>query len=312
MKHSLLSAFVLVLLLTVPAISAQAGELADNGPNGHFFHDPDSGLYWFDVVLLENDIRSIFDAFVTDSPSWSWATGTQVDALVGQSAPDGQTLSSIMGDSQTGQDGAVSRWIGFHAGEGQPDGWLVQTSSTPFTTLDSSSFQSQVDNFTRGAFLIASVDPVTMPRLHNLGDSDEYFHDTNTDLYWCDPVTFEGQTRVEIQAWIDGQTDWRWATAEEIHELVGMMTEGDVDTIDILGDPQVTGQVSRWVGYYAQSTQPDGMLLEARWLPERSLITTVGTQAGAVNWDPGAWIVSESDPTPVEAKSLSSIKNSFR
>jgi len=217
-----------------------------------------------------------------------------------------------MGEPQMGQDGAVTRWIGFHAGTGQPDGWLVQASSTPYTTLDASSSQSQVDNFTRGAFITATVDPEAMPRLVDLGDSGEYFHDTNTDLYWYDPVAFEGQTRTEIQAWIDGQTEWRWATAEEIQALVGMMTEEDVDTIDILGEPQMGGLTSRWIGYYAQATQPDGMLMEARWFPERSLITNVGTQALVENWDPGAWIVSESDPTPVEAKSLSSIKDSFR
>lgn len=31
-------------------LSARAADLADLGPNGEFFHDPDAGLYWLDIA----------------------------------------------------------------------------------------------------------------------------------------------------------------------------------------------------------------------------------------------------------------------
>jgi len=305
---------LLLILLTAPLLAATAGELTDAGPNGHFFYDADSGLYWFDVVLFEGESRYQVATLIDNSPRWDWATSTQIDALVGQTAPSGGALADAMGASQTGSVGTIQRWVGFHSLETQPDGWLIQADSAPYTTINTSGSQSNVGSQTHGAWVVSTSDPATSDRLVNCGDSGEFFSDAATGFYWADPVTFLDMTRVEVQAWIDAHADggWRWATAAEVAGLVGKMSEGDVALTAIMGTQQHGANPPRWIGYYDQATEPDGLLMEANWLPELSMVTVFGTQAGVSNWTHGAWVLTEDDPTPVEQASWSEVKSIFR
>lgn len=304
-------ALVLAFILIAPPPPANAGELANAGPGGQFFHDPDTGLYWFDAAIFEPHTRSEVELFVTYSPYWSWATSSQIDALIGQTVPSGMSLQEIMGASQTGNPGLVARWVGFYAQAEQPDGYLIQTENSPYTTLDVTGTQSNCDlQPRRGAWVVGNQDPTHLARLDDLGPSGEYFHDQETDLYWSDPASFVGMTREEVQGWIDGNEGWRWATESEVFGLVGRMAVGDVALIEVMGSAQLGNY--RWIGYYDQTEPYDGLLLQTGFLANNTIIAVCGGQGGVVNWDPGAWVVSEADPTPAVGKSLSGVKELFR
>ncbi len=144
----------------------------------------------------------------------------------------------------------------------------------------------------------------------NLGDAGEYFHDLGTDLYWCDPATFVGQTRDQVVDWLAAHAAWRWATAAEVYALLGKMSADDGLLTAVLGAAQFTigNGGPRWIGYYAQATAPDGLLLESSFAPSFHLLTAGGTQGGVAGWNPGAWVVSDVDPTPVETTTWGAVK----
>lgn len=302
----------LLCLLTLATL-ASAGELADHGPGGEYFHDSDSGLYWFDPAGFDGWTRFGVDSFIACATSWALASPTEVDALDGSWAVAGATLEEVMGPRQATVTGGGPRWVGF-CGATDPDGWLLQATSGGFDTITDSSAQGGTESLTHGAWLVTATDPLTQPRLDHLGDTDlPHFHDRATGLYWIDPEQFVGQDRAEVASWLDGQPDWRWATREEIERLVGKRTMGDVPLTDVLGEPQywATGAVPRWIGYYAQATAPDGMLVQGGGVVGVPMLTTASTQGGVASWNPGAWVVSEVNPTAVLGESLSDLKAMF-
>lgn len=303
----------LCLVLAILALAAPAAaDLVNHGAHGEFFYDQSTGLYWFDPAGWVDVGRPTVDAFVARAALWDWATSAQIDALVGQTAAAGFTLEDVMGVRQFTAGTDWPRWLGYHASADQPDGWLVQ--STDNHSLDASGGQSSVATFNPGAWLVSAADPTTAPRLANLGDDGAYFHDADTGLFWSDPSRFVGMTRDEVATWLSANPDWRWATAEEVHGLVGKMSAGDVPLTEILGDPQILVGAGepRWLGYYDQSTQPDGLLLEANTGPYFHIVTTSGAQTNAQSWNPGAWVVRTTDPTPVGRASWGAVKNGYR
>lgn len=42
------------------------------------------------------------------------------------------------------------------------------------------------------------------------------------------------------------------------------------------------------------------------------MMTTFGTQMGVATWGPGAWVVTDSDPTPIEGASWGEVKRTYR
>lgn len=302
----------LILAILVLAAAPAAAELVNHGAHGEFFHDQSTGLYWFDPAGWVDVGRATVDGFVARAALWEWATSAQIDALVGQTAAAGFTLEEVMGARQFTAGADWPRWIGYHASADQPDGWLVQSADND--SLDTSGGQSDAAAWGAGAWLVAAEDPTTAPRLVDLGDDGAYFHDASSGLFWSDPGRFVGMTRDEVAAWLSANPAWRWATAEEVHGLVGKMSAGDVPLTEILGDPQllVGAGEPRWLGFYAQSAQPDGILLEANTEPHFHIVTTSGTQTSAQAWNPGAWVVRTSDPTPVGETSWGDVKNRYR
>jgi hypothetical protein len=308
-----LSVLALILLASVPR--AQATDLTDHGAYGEYFYDAQTGLYWCDPAVFAAQPRTSLELVVQYSTVWEWATSAQIDALVGRTAPVDVTLEAIIGLRQFTIGNGGPRWIGFHAGAGDPNGWLIQSEDEPdFRTVSASGFQGSAETWNAGAWLVAATDPTVAPRLVNLGDAGEYFHDLGTDLYWCDPATFVGQTRDEVVDWLTAHPDWRWATAAEVYALLGKMSADDGLLTAVLGASQLTTGIGgpRWIGYYAQSTAPDGVLLQSDIAPSFHLLTAGGTQGGVAGWDPGAWVVSEVDPTPVEATTWGAVKAGYR
>jgi hypothetical protein len=306
----------LFLMLTVcAAATAQpgsAGQLDDVGPNGQFFYDLDAGRFWFDPALFEGEERPLIDDFVTASSRWSWGTSAEISALVGQSCPSGQVLADVLGSPQSGGGGAPPRWFGFHASPDQPDGWYVEATSAPFTALDGTGGQNLAGELASGAWVTSTLHPVGIPRLSNLGRDGEFFHDEATDLYWCDPAIFAGLSRSEVQAWLDAHPAFRWATLVDVRDLVGRLAAGDVALTEVMGAPQSGGDDPRWVGYYDLDGQPDGLVIQARWLTPRSLVATWSTQDHAADLNAGAWVITEDDPMPVERPTWSGVKRCFR
>ena len=286
-RSCVMVAVILMILGVGPA--AVAGELVDHGNQGEFFLEADTGHFWFDPAVFLGLDRETVDTFVSQSRLWSWATSAQVDALVGSTAPAGLALEDAMGLRQSTATGPGPRWLGFHSGSEFPNGWLIQADVDPFTALTQSGPQWDASLTVHGAWVIAAEDPLLAPRLENVGEAGQFFYDQYSALYWQDPVNFVGMAREEIGVWLAANPSWRWATREEIEGLVGMMSAGDVPLAEILGEPQiiVTGPAPRWVGYYDQVSESDGMLLQADLLPPYIFANSAGSQAGVAGWNPG-------------------------
>ncbi len=312
--RSRLFPFVLLLLLAGgTAAPVRAGELTDHGPGGLCFHDADSGLYWFDPVVFQEWARETVDAFAGASTVWQWATSTQIDALVGQTSPGGQTLEDVMGGRQSTLGDGSPRWLGFYAETSPQDGWLVQAYGDP-TTISSSSGQGGTAGLTHGAWLVAATDPLLAPRIEDYGDNGEFFVDHATSCYWMDPVHFVGMTRTEIEAWLVANPDWRWASQAEILALSGRLTVGDVPLTDVMGAAQymATGDIPRWIGYYDLGGETQGINLQAGGLTALPFPGQFSTQGSVAAWNPGAWILTESEPAPAVQQTLGGIKTLYR
>lgn len=149
-----------------------------------------------------------------------------------------------------------------------------------------------------GVWLLAS--PATAA-LINHGAQGEYFHDTNTGLYWYDPAQFVGQTREEMDAFVTANANWEWATVADLQNLNGQSAEGGVDLELVMGARQytLTEGGPRWLGYYAETGQPDGWIVQAM-TPD--LISSTGFQNNAADSPDitgvGGWMVSRVDPVP--------------
>ena len=123
-----------------------------------------------------------------------------------------------------------------------------------------------------------------------------------------------GQTRDQVVDWLAAHAAWRWATAAEVYALLGKMSADDGLLTAVLGAARFTigNGGPRWIGYYAQATAPDGLLLESGFAPSFHLLTAGGTQGGVAGWDPGAWVVSDVNPTPVATTTWGAVKAGFR
>lgn len=152
----------LVLLAAFAIFHSSAdAQLVDHGPTGQYFQDTSTGLYWFDPAQFVGQSRATIDAFVQSSTIWQWATSAQITALSGSSTTSGLPLETVMGARQYTLNNGGPRWIGYHSLATAPDGWLVQSFSSPgFTTIDGSGFQNNVITWGPGAWLVSTVDPV--------------------------------------------------------------------------------------------------------------------------------------------------------
>ncbi|MBM4132006.1 hypothetical protein FJ250_13430 [bacterium] len=88
---------LLILMLLTAAPLAHAAEVTNHGAHGEFFHDTESGLYWLDPGLFAGQVRASLDLLPLHSNLWDWATGAQVEALVGRTAPAGVALEAVLG-----------------------------------------------------------------------------------------------------------------------------------------------------------------------------------------------------------------------
>ncbi len=298
-------------LAVLAATTAAAADLRDHGPNGEFFFDPSSGRYWFDpaaFVGLTRGAAAYIDAY---HPDWSWATSAQIDSLLGRTSPSGSSLLEVMGPDQVPISGY--RWVGYYA-ETTPNGWLVQTTNGPaYDTITATSGQANADPLNPGAWFVSRVDPVTAPRLENVGDDGEFFYDHATELFWHDPARFVGLTRDDVEDWLAEHPEWRWASAAEVFGLLCRLTAGDVPLEDILGARQYTSGADqpRWIGYYEQASAPDGLLLQCGYGPPYVIATLGSTQTNVATWNPGAWVVAETNPTRAVARTWNGVKRVF-
>jgi len=309
--------FALILSLAfILAMPATAGELSDHGPDGIMFQDDETGFTWFDPTVFLDISRAHAELFITASPVWRWATEPEIISLIGSTGIEGAALETIMGPRTSTIGGGGPRWTAFFAGTTPADGALAQSSDDPdFNLISSTGTQSATYSMDHGAWMVATVDPVVQPRLDHLGSADvPYFFDEESSLYWQDPVTFEDMDRADIQSWIDANSDWRWATVDEVKGLLGKLTVGNVAPVDVLGAGQFNSGpgIVRWIGYCDGIAVTSAATLQMSNGAVLPLITIYSEQANAASWHPGAWIVSEVNPTPVTPNSLSKVKSMFR
>ncbi len=305
---------LVVAVVAVCAGGASSAELSNRGPYGEFFFDPATGLTWCDPDVLTDADRATLDVFITrNSTGWAWATSAQIDALLGSTAPAGLDLVDVMGAPQFLVGAGGPRWIGYHA-DTVPDGWLIQSDTEPYDVLTQSGSQSGVESWGPGGWFVNAGDPTAMPRLEDAGGLGHLFLDQGTGLSWCDPALFVGFTRDQVVDWLADNAGWRWATAAEVAALVGRLSAGDVSLVGILGAPQFLAGAGepRWIGYYEQAVQPDGLLLEANIEPYFHIVTNYGTQSSAASWNPGAWVVTEGTPTAAVDASWGEVKRIYR
>lgn len=134
------------------------------------------------------------------------------------------------------------------------------------------------------------------------GAAGDYFYDTNSGLYWFDPAHFVGQTRAEMDLFAATSKDWDWATSDEIEALEQQSTVGGVSLESVMGARQYTlgGGGPRWLGYYAETGQPDGWIAQAA--DTTDTISSAGFQFDAASFPGtvgvGGWMVSRVDPVP--------------
>jgi len=306
--------FVLALMLFVGVPSARA-ELADLGPYSEYFHDTETGLYWFDPGTFYGDSRVGLDAMATYSGNWRWATSAEIDALVGCSSVAGSSLEDVMGSRLTTIGSGGPRWLGYYA-EAAPDGWLAQSGDTPdFALMTATGSQGGAASLGAGAWMVSATNPATTTAvLEDYGTSGEYFHDLGTGYFWSDPAVFYGMSRAEVETWISTNAGWRWATAAEIYALLGKTSTDGTALDQILGARLTTigSGGPRWVGFYDQATEPTGILIEASVDPQFYLLTSGGTQGGAAGLGAGAWVVNETGQAPAEVRTWGDVKSSFR
>ena len=153
--------------------------------------------------------------------------------------------------------------------------------------------------------------------LVNYGNNGEYFFDTNSGLYWWDTANFVGKTKAQIDNFIAVNSDWKYATAAEIDALMNQSADGGVPLTEIMGAQQFEtfdinlGTGSRWIGYFDETSadpglpgDPDGWLAQtvlSGGINDPSTIGETGFQNFVINWGPGAWINSITNPVPVPA-----------
>jgi hypothetical protein len=153
--------------------------------------------------------------------------------------------------------------------------------------------------------------------LVDVGSNGEYFHDTNSGLYWWDTAQFVGDTKTEIDTYVNLNSNWKYATAAEIDTLSGQSSAGGVPLTDIMGAHQFEissasdGNGSRWIGYFDETSAPscptlcpDGWLAQTvlgGGLNDVSTIGGTGFQGNVITWGPGAWVNSTLNPVPVPA-----------
>jgi hypothetical protein len=316
-KKLLLGLSITLALALMIGVSPSPGyaELESLGQYNEYFHDTVSGLYWFDPGVFYSHHRSGMDSMATHSTIWNWATSAQIDDLVGQTAATGFDLEDIIGPRITTIANGGPRWLGYYA-ETDPDGWLAESNSTPdFATMTGSGYQGGAASMGAGAWLVSSTNPtVTGAVLENYGPNGEYFHDLGTDFFWSDPATFYGMTRAEVETWLAEHSSWRWASANEVYELLGK-TSTDGTALDQIIGARLTTVANggpRWVGYYDQAAEPTGILMQADVSPHFYLLDSAGTQSGAEALGAGAWILNEDDPTPTNTKTLGGLKALYR
>jgi hypothetical protein len=137
--------------------------------------------------------------------------------------------------------------------------------------------------------------------LRNHGPAGEYFYDTETALYWCDPEQFVGWSRPEIDALVTSSPIWNWAQSSLIEGLNGQSSEGGAHLEEVMGPRQFTlgDGGPRWIGFYVQVSQPNGWIAQSYQDPGWNTITDTGWQHQVENWTHGAWLVSTVDPNVI-------------
>ena len=305
----LIAPVLLLLLSTVPPAGA---EIVDHGPQGEYFHDTVTGLYWFDPALFHEQARVTLDLLADHSMVWGWALQSEVEALMGQTAVAGASLEDAMGLRRSSIANGGPRWLGYYFGSAN-DGWLVQSDDLPdFATITATSHQAGAASYGAGAWFVSAVDPVIATSV--LEDHGDYFRDLSTDLYWCDPSLFFGLSREEVATWLTTHTDWGWATRDEVFGLLGLRTAAGIPLEDVLGtrSSTIVNGGPRWLGYFAEDGVINGLLLQSGIADGFEILDTGSTQANAASFNPGAWLVSEVDPTPNEVESWGDVKRDYR
>jgi len=207
--------------------------LEDHGPNGRYFFDTTTHLYWYDPVEFLGMSRLAVDAFVQESPIWDWASSDQIDGLVGKETRDGSPLATIIGDPQF----SSIRWIGYYEDTSFPDGWLIQASNGD-DQITTSGGQGNVGTWNPGAWLVSTFDP-----LEFLPPSADFDTDGDTDgadfLAWQRGYgTTSNATKAQGDADNDGDVDGDdlrvWETNLPAAPSADFDTDGDTDGVDFL------------------------------------------------------------------------------
>jgi len=309
--------FIFGLLALAAVSSATAGTLSNATDSGGDFYDDATGLYWLDPMLFETATRAQVDAFIAANPNWSWATAGQIEAIVGSTAFNGMDFVDILGPCSDSFYGLHPRWVGLYA-ETDPNAWFIQCLDTSDDVITDAGGVTDLAEIEYGAWLVSAQDPGTQPRLDHLGSTDNpYFHDQSTGLYWCDPVQFVSMDRAAIDAWLVANSDWRWALSTEVSQLVGKLPVGTWTYVgDVMGAPQLENDyILRYTGYCGDLDPADAFSLWRGYtyffVHQANFLVYSGVESDAAALNPGAWIVSATNPTAIEARSLSEVKRLF-
>lgn len=211
--------------------------LHDYGPEGQFFYDAETELYWYDPDQFVGVPRNEIDLFVQQNPIWNWATELQIDALSGKASHDGSPLTTIMGASQSTFLNGDERWIGYYDQSSQPNGWFVETSDD-LRRLDNASSLQNIETRNPGAWLVSQSDIGSASYVIRVENDHVVIRDTqsgNIVLEGTDSLTLNLQG-VSATVNLEGLENLP-VTIKIIHQKDDVFDFGQDWIVDPLSDP---------------------------------------------------------------------------
>ena len=142
------------------------------------------------------------------------------------------------------------------------------------------------------------------------GPSNQYFYDTETDLYWIDPGEFQGMTKSAIDAWLTSNSGWGYATLSQMQTLYDHLSF-NIDDWDAMGAPLNTFTDATGSHYYYDGWivpyDNGAHIYEGAQLRYNDLTTSdskgfklidVDVDGWGDRIEPGAWVVGSAVPEP--------------
>jgi hypothetical protein len=141
-----------------------------------------------------------------------------------------------------------------------------------------------------------------------LVDMGQYFYDDSTGFYWYDPIEFQGQTREQVNQFVNDNPNWEYGTLTDLGNLLsnyGALNPQTEVLSTYLGDPSWVGMVStteiwQWRGFLSPiENEVFGGIGTNEGIEFKSFVTKGSNTVDPDGILEGAWLRSTVAPTQV-------------